>query len=862
MPKRSISLPVEERQGPEDSDTPPPRPPLPRGILRKSTSLKDDPSKGGSGHNKRYSAIDPGRGNMREDLLKRRSLQEPMEYMAQRAARETIPEVLPPNAEPDKDKEITTSPISPMGCSCVTSQCTGFCGKGLQKKNLLRVSELPDISSHEDLTEDDLLRIRSQVSTLLVTRGNVGPILADANNTCELCPKKSVSFAEKGQNPDAANPGAGPDSGIDDESRPLVYDAHDKKTLVLSVRSAVEKLVTHFSSASSQAEKARLGTSAITPAVAQIALEKLCPAIYALLSDGLHPSLQSLFGKINNSVWRVIEVTSQISPSTKALSDLVLTLNSEDCLSEGPIKFNAFIFGLLNIRSLDSWLSYVRTRESVLQKHYHPEAFLYLSNTATKTLYDDLLLSLRPLSMLPFNLDLLHEYKALHASLLKMEERLLLHTSSKESPGERPPSVLDHLLASKETKEFKNAAQQDRVKALMRVLTSPDLDEAELLNSTSEQCRERSRSPRPRSCYEHVANEEINPTLKKRWSGVQLGSRLLTAIDKLMLEEAGGTSSEDYTDSIDNPKNNRAVYSRQSEHSEDEVPSDLRISDVSSRDGDVSERSASEKDTENEKGSRACANIDDDEEPEGVRFRRLQLKWEQMAGPEKKAKPQLPLQPQPSPPEKALSPSSGTRSRIPRPVSMTSPQRPFKPFDPSKEKTSPQVKQASKHIAAAIPKELPKPAPRRSLKDKATIQNVTSDEQTNAGARQPSVRSRLAPRPSSVNSNSSTVRASSVPGRVPNSGEKGNNNNGRYDGQRRYGGQQRSASHGRRVAPGDMPRLVQTLHHRLATDNGHLSFNRGDILTLVVEVDDRYLLCCHNDRKGLVPRASVIVYEQ
>lgn len=50
--------------------------------------------------------------------------------------------------------------------------------------------------------------------------------------------------------------------------------------------------------------------------MAQIALEKLCPAVYALLSDGLHPSLHSLFGKINNSVWRVVEVTSQISESS------------------------------------------------------------------------------------------------------------------------------------------------------------------------------------------------------------------------------------------------------------------------------------------------------------------------------------------------------------------------------------------------------------------------------------------------------------------------------------------------------------------------------------------------------------------
>lgn len=206
LPKRSISLPVEERQGSEDQDTPPPRPPLPRGILRKTSSLKDDSAKG-SNVTKRYSSIDTGRGNMREDLLKRRSLQEPMEHMAQRVARETIPEVTQQQQQDtqqeeegqqqqDPEKEVTPNLPSPMGCSCV-NQCTGFCGKGLTKKNLLRVSDLPDISSHEDLSEDDLLRIRSQVSNLLVARGSMAPLLTDLNTNCDLCPKKSVSFAEK-----------------------------------------------------------------------------------------------------------------------------------------------------------------------------------------------------------------------------------------------------------------------------------------------------------------------------------------------------------------------------------------------------------------------------------------------------------------------------------------------------------------------------------------------------------------------------------------------------------------------------------------------------------------------------------------
>merc|ERR1739842_109486 len=86
----------------ESVEKPPPLPPLPRGILRKSLS-KDDP-KGTRGQNKRYSAIDTGRSGMREDLLKRRSLQEPMEYMAQRAAQGSIPEVSKLEDEKERPK--------------------------------------------------------------------------------------------------------------------------------------------------------------------------------------------------------------------------------------------------------------------------------------------------------------------------------------------------------------------------------------------------------------------------------------------------------------------------------------------------------------------------------------------------------------------------------------------------------------------------------------------------------------------------------------------------------------------------------------------------------------------------------------
>ena len=43
-----------------------------------------------------------------------------------------------------------------------------------------------------------------------------------------------------------------------DEPQPVIYDSHDKKTLVISVRSAVEKLVNHYKLATS---KERIRTS-------------------------------------------------------------------------------------------------------------------------------------------------------------------------------------------------------------------------------------------------------------------------------------------------------------------------------------------------------------------------------------------------------------------------------------------------------------------------------------------------------------------------------------------------------------------------------------------------------------------------
>lgn len=201
-------------------------------------------------------------------------------------------------------------------------------------------------------------------------------------------------------------------------------DLVQKRSLISAVTDAVEQLINHFSSASNQNDLNTLGDSSLNPACAKLALSTICPALYAILSDGLKPSLETSFGAIPNSVWQVVEASAQQGPLTKALNELVMRINSEDAISEGVVKFNAFVFGLLNVRSLDAWASYLRTRESILRKHYTSDSLLVMTHTGgsnVRTLLDSLIATLQPLALLPFRLDLLFEYRQLHLSFKRMD---------------------------------------------------------------------------------------------------------------------------------------------------------------------------------------------------------------------------------------------------------------------------------------------------------------------------------------------------------------------------------------------------------------------------------------------------------
>ena len=56
----------------------------------------------------------------------------------------------------------------------------------------------------------------------------------------------------------------------------------------------------------------RLGSTAQTPEIGHLILKHLCPAIHAVLLDGLKPHVRSLFGRMRNSVWKVVEDSAEL----------------------------------------------------------------------------------------------------------------------------------------------------------------------------------------------------------------------------------------------------------------------------------------------------------------------------------------------------------------------------------------------------------------------------------------------------------------------------------------------------------------------------------------------------------------------
>ncbi|CAM4699047.1 unnamed protein product [Leuciscus chuanchicus] len=191
----------------------------------------------------------------------------------------------------------------------------------------------------------------------------------------------------------------------------------EKKTLVNSVSVAVEAILAQFSSSRTVVQKTLSGDSSVNPSLGRLVLQCLCPALRSLLCDGLKPHQSDLIaGRRPNSPWGLVQASTKPGPSTQALHNLQTKVAGLPQLKQSRHRFNAFLFGLLNVKLLDYWLSHLQSCSDVLETYYRPTSFMRLSLTSCQPLFEELLLLLQPLSLLTFNLDLLFQHHHLDPS--------------------------------------------------------------------------------------------------------------------------------------------------------------------------------------------------------------------------------------------------------------------------------------------------------------------------------------------------------------------------------------------------------------------------------------------------------------
>ncbi|XP_051979663.1 AP-4 complex accessory subunit RUSC2-like isoform X3 [Xyrauchen texanus] len=198
-----------------------------------------------------------------------------------------------------------------------------------------------------------------------------------------------------------------PDANTDES---ISIDLLQKRGLVKAINTAVDLIVAHFGTSRDAGVKAKLGNSSVSPNVGHLIVKYLCPAIREVLHDGLKAYvLDLIIGQRKNQPWSVVEASTQLGPSTRVLHCLFSKVSQYSELTNHSMRLNAFIFGLLNLRSLEFWFNHIYTHEDIIAAHYQPWGFLSLSQGACKPLFEELLLLLQPLSLLPFDLDLLFE---------------------------------------------------------------------------------------------------------------------------------------------------------------------------------------------------------------------------------------------------------------------------------------------------------------------------------------------------------------------------------------------------------------------------------------------------------------------
>ncbi|CAG4970457.1 unnamed protein product [Parnassius apollo] len=860
IPKRSLSLADQTRLA-KQSELVPPRPPLPKSILRKSI----DKTRKSNAHTKRYSMFELDEfmqgptvcaTAMTEQKTKRRSLQEPYYLQNQ-------------NFDYRKNNDLAAKRLSQQFLDAADKDADYneyYQDEGVGTESSLESGKSNELKFNRPLTPPmpkprtkKMEYIDFPPPGALISSADLQQLeefLKQSGFNCQNMDEWDQNQVQKGKNlaeiPICEEAEVSPDefsnptTHHEGRSKYDVIDVSQKRALVSNVTDAVEMLIQHFSPATDQAELAFLGDSKQSPACAKIALNALCPALYAIFRDGLKESIETSFGAVNNSVWQMVEATARQGPITKSLNELVLRINSEDAVTEGLVKFNAFILGLLNAQTVDAWVSYVRTRESILSKHYGPDSIILagcIGEPRCRALLDTLLASLEPLKLLPFSLDLMFEMRELHRSFKRIESEM--RAASRPSAINNPPLTLNqrNLLKLVRSMQSSGLSSDDCLTSVIMRHKEPKNREPstpDLLNDSAN-VKTTVEKNRPRSCVNPTtigydicpSNSRIELENNRRWSGVQLGSKLMQAFDRLILDD-----SDDYTDSLENNKpSTKAGIEPKLECSGEEWRPGSAGSCASGNTGNVSNNSANAGNS-------------------GGKFRRLQLKWEMLSTAES-----------PGTPSGETSPATTRGSKIPRPVS--SPVRPQAPNMASPAKNTQRGIPVPVRKGASPTTSTPRSTSTRGTPNtKKPPQPANSSRVTQERPERKNIanKSRVTKAIDAVAKNTSNAKklpTSRVDGAAWGAGGAGA---ARRPSSLPYGRaappaaprRAASSSAARPHSAAAKHKYVRTLWHRLPSDSGHLAFNEGERLRLILEVDDQYILCCRGDQKGLVPRDAVL----
>ncbi|XP_075834620.1 AP-4 complex accessory subunit RUSC1 isoform X2 [Microtus pennsylvanicus] len=184
-----------------------------------------------------------------------------------------------------------------------------------------------------------------------------------------------------------------------------------KKGLLIAVSASVDKIISHFGAARNLVQKAQLGDSRLSPDVGHLVLSTLCPALHALVADGLKPFRKDLItGQRRSSPWSVVEASVKPGSCPHSMGTLYSQVSRLAPLSSSRSRFHAFILGLLNTKQLELWFSSLQEDAGLLSLLYLPTGFFSLARGSCPSLSTELLLLLQPLSVLTFHLDLLFEH--------------------------------------------------------------------------------------------------------------------------------------------------------------------------------------------------------------------------------------------------------------------------------------------------------------------------------------------------------------------------------------------------------------------------------------------------------------------